>query len=106
MAMIVPLFIGIEPRIAAPTHEVITIIEIAAPPEVVWRHVLRFPDLPAPTEPLFRAGVAAPVRARADRASVTSFSSSASTMVEPIDFATTLMPRLATGILTARSSHG
>jgi hypothetical protein len=41
-----------------------TVVEIAAPPEVVWRHVVTFPDLPPPTELLFRAGVAAPTRAR------------------------------------------
>ncbi|HKC39985.1 MAG TPA: SRPBCC family protein, partial [Gemmatimonadales bacterium] len=64
MALVVPLFIGIEPRTPAATHEVITVVEIAAPPEVVWRHVVSFPDLPPPTEPLFRAGVAAPLRAR------------------------------------------
>ncbi len=64
MALVVPLFIGIEPRTAAPTHEVVTVVEIAAPPEVVWRHVVTFPDLPPPTERLFRAGVAAPLRAR------------------------------------------
>ena len=64
MALVVPLFIGIEPRTPAPTHEVITVVEIAAPPEVVWRHVVSFPDLPPPTERLFRAGVAAPFRAR------------------------------------------
>jgi hypothetical protein len=43
---------------------VVTVVEIAAPPEVVWRHVVAFPDLPPPSEPLFRAGVAAPMRAR------------------------------------------
>jgi uncharacterized membrane protein YhaH (DUF805 family) len=64
MALVVPLFIGVEPRTPAPTHEVITVVEIAAPPDVVWRHVVTFPDLPPPTERLFRAGVAAPLRAR------------------------------------------
>jgi len=64
MALVVPLFIGVEPRTPAPTHEVITVVEIAAPPEVVWRHVVSFPDLAPPTERLFRAGVAAPLRAR------------------------------------------
>jgi uncharacterized membrane protein YhaH (DUF805 family) len=64
MALIVPLYVGIEPRTAAPTHEVITVVDVAAPPDVVWQHVVTFPDLPPPTEVLFRAGVAAPVRAR------------------------------------------
>src|SRR2546423_204506 len=64
LALVVPLFLGIERRSAPPTHEVVTIVEISAPPEVVWRHVVSFPDLSPPTELLFRAGVAAPIRAR------------------------------------------
>jgi len=64
MALIVPLFVGVEPRATPPTHEVVTVVEIAAPPEIVWQHVVTFPDLPPPTEALFRAGVAAPLRAR------------------------------------------
>jgi len=64
MALLVPLFVAVEPRAAPPTHEVVTVVEIAAPPDVVWRHVVTFPELPPPTELLFRAGVAAPTRAR------------------------------------------
>jgi uncharacterized membrane protein YhaH (DUF805 family) len=64
LALVVPLFVGVEPRATPPPHEVVTVVEIAAPPEVVWRHVVSFPDLPPPTELLFRAGVAAPTRAR------------------------------------------
>ena len=64
MAVLVPLLIGVEPRATPTTHEVVTVVEIAAPPEVVWQHVVTFPDLPSPTELLFRAGVAAPMRAR------------------------------------------
>jgi len=64
MALVVPLLLGVEPRATPPTHEVVTVIEIAAPPDVVWRHVVTFPELPPPTELLFRAGVAAPMRAR------------------------------------------
>ncbi len=37
---------------------------IEAPPEVVWRHVVRFDPLPEPTEALFRAGIAYPKSAR------------------------------------------
>ena len=64
MALLIPLLVGVEPRPAPPLHEVLTIVDIAAPPEVVWRHVVTFPELPPPTELLFRAGVAAPTRAR------------------------------------------
>ena len=64
MALLMPLFLGIEPRAATTTHEVITVVEVAAPLDVVWRHVVTFPNLPPPTELLFRVGVAAPTRAR------------------------------------------
>ncbi|HEY7194194.1 MAG TPA: SRPBCC family protein [Gemmatimonadales bacterium] len=64
VALLAPLFLGVEPRVSPPTHEAVTVVEIAAPPEVVWRHVVSFPDLAPPTELLFRAGVAAPTRAR------------------------------------------
>jgi uncharacterized membrane protein YhaH (DUF805 family) len=70
MALVVPFFVGVEPRAEPPTHEVITVVEIAAPPEVVWRHVVTFPELPAATEFLFRAGVAAPLRARIEGSGV------------------------------------
>jgi len=64
LALLVPLLVGVEPRPTPPSHEVLTIVDIAAPPEIVWRHVVTFSDLPPPTEWLFRAGVAAPTRAR------------------------------------------
>jgi hypothetical protein len=64
MALLAPLFVAAEPRAAPPVHEVVTVVELAAPPEVVWRHVVSFPDLPPPTEVVFRIGVAAPTRAR------------------------------------------
>ena len=64
LALLVPLLVGVEPRTTPPSHEVLTIVDIAAPPEVVWRHVVTFPDLAPPTEWLYRAGVAAPTRAR------------------------------------------
>ncbi len=41
--------------------EATTVIEIDAPPEVVWRHVVSFPELAPPDELLFRCGVAYPV---------------------------------------------
>jgi len=64
MALLVPLFLGVEPRAAPTPHEVVTVVDIDAPLAVVWRHVVTFPDLAPPTELLFRAGVAAPMRAR------------------------------------------
>lgn len=41
-----------------------TSIDIAAPPEVVWRHVIAFAELPPPTETVFKLGIAYPTRAR------------------------------------------
>ena len=64
MALLIPLIVAVEPRLAPLAHDVVTVVEIAAPSDVVWRYVVTFPDLPPPTELLFRAGVAAPLRAR------------------------------------------
>src|SRR2546427_3511507 len=63
-ALLAPLVVLGSPRQTAPSHEVVTAVDIDAPPAVVWRHVVTFPDLPPPHEWLFRAGVAAPLRAR------------------------------------------
>lgn len=46
--------------------EVITTEEIDAPPEVVWRHVVGFTELPPPSELVLRLGVAYPLRATID----------------------------------------
>lgn len=64
--LLAPAIMGAETissRIA-PTYEVTTSLDIAAPPNVVWRNVISFPDLPPPTELPFRMGIAYPVRAR------------------------------------------
>ena len=37
---------------------------IAAPPDVVWRHVIAFSEITPPTEWIFRTGIAYPMRAR------------------------------------------
>jgi uncharacterized membrane protein YhaH (DUF805 family) len=50
-------------RPATDLREVRSAIEIDAPPDVVWRHVIAFPPLPEPSELVFRAGVAYPQRA-------------------------------------------
>jgi hypothetical protein len=70
-ALVLPLLVMLEPvRAPAPLREVVTAVEIAAPPEQVWKTVVAFPELPPPTEPLFRAGVAAPLRAHIDGSGV------------------------------------
>lgn len=50
-------------RLAPPRFEVRTSVDVEAPPEVVWRHVVTFEGLPPPHEWLFRLGIAYPVRA-------------------------------------------
>lgn len=47
----------------SPTFVVRTALDIQAPPEQVWRQVIAFTQLPPPTEILFRAGIAYPMRA-------------------------------------------
>jgi uncharacterized membrane protein YhaH (DUF805 family) len=52
---------------ATPEPPLLTVrstVEIDAPPETVWRHVVSFADLPAPTEWIFHTGIAYPIRAR------------------------------------------
>ncbi|MCX7419286.1 MAG: hypothetical protein NT013_07085 [Planctomycetia bacterium] len=62
---ILPILAGIETfQPPPPVREVVSIVEIAAPPETVWRNVVSFPDLPPPQEWFFRAGIACPERAR------------------------------------------
>ena len=63
-ALLAPLVVLASPPQTAPSHEIVTAVEIDAPPAVVWRHVVTFPELPPPREWLFRAGVAAPLGAR------------------------------------------
>ena len=61
-----PALIGAEPaaRPPAPIFAARTAVVVDAPPERVWAHVLRFPDLPPPDDAVLRSGVAYPVRAR------------------------------------------
>ncbi|HEU0107614.1 MAG TPA: hypothetical protein VFT38_15650 [Vicinamibacteria bacterium] len=67
MAMVLlplPLLAGIEvARPSPPPSEVRTTVEIAAPVDVVWRHVVTFSDLREPPAWFFRLGIAYPRRA-------------------------------------------
>jgi hypothetical protein len=47
-----------------PVFQVRTSIEIAAPPEQVWKYVVEFPPLPEPQEWYFRAGLGYPTETR------------------------------------------
>ena len=61
---------GMMPAPDPPLDQVTSVIEVDAPPEVVWRHVVSFSELPPPREALFQIGVAYPVRARIEGAGV------------------------------------
>jgi hypothetical protein len=50
--------------------EILTAIEVDAPRELVWRHVVSFAELPEPDTWLFRTGVAYPLRATIDGSGV------------------------------------
>jgi hypothetical protein len=65
LLLTLPAVMGAETAIdpEPPLLAVTTSIEIDAPPEKVWRHVLAFPPLPEPDDWLFQAGVAYPTRA-------------------------------------------
>ncbi len=62
---IVPMTMGAESaaHLAPPEWIVYSTIEIDAPPEEVWKHVIEFPAAPPPHELAFRAGIAYPIRA-------------------------------------------
>ena len=47
----------------APVYEVVTAVDVAAPAQTVWRHVVTFRDIVREPEWYFRTGIAYPVRA-------------------------------------------
>jgi uncharacterized membrane protein YhaH (DUF805 family) len=61
----VPALMGAESveGIVEPVLPVRTTIDIDAPPATVWRHVVSFSELPAPTHWIFKLGFAYPTRA-------------------------------------------
>jgi hypothetical protein len=56
----VPFDINAQP----PVYEVRSSIEIGAPPEKVWQHVVTVSEIPEPEEWYFQTGLAYPMRAR------------------------------------------
>jgi hypothetical protein len=64
-ALASPLLMGADAAVhpEPPVYAVRTAVEVDAPPEVVWRHVVSFPALPADREWLFHTGIAYPLRA-------------------------------------------
>ncbi|HYV43916.1 MAG TPA: SRPBCC family protein [Myxococcaceae bacterium] len=65
VGLALPLLSASEPveRALAPRHEVVSSVEVEAPPEMVWPNVIAFGDLPPPPELMFRAGISYPMRA-------------------------------------------
>lgn len=63
--VMLPLAAGAESMaLRPPLYEVVTSVEVDAPPEVVFRHVTSFPDLDPPHEWIFQKGISYPVRAK------------------------------------------
>jgi hypothetical protein len=65
-----PAMIGAEALVPGepPLFPVTTTIDVDAPPERVWRHVVSFSELPPPDDWIFRTGIAYPMRADIDGA--------------------------------------
>jgi hypothetical protein len=63
-----PLLDAAAPRPAS--RIVMTSIEVNAPPEAVWQHVVSFSDITSPPAWYFRTGLAYPLRARIDGSGV------------------------------------
>jgi len=63
--MAMPLWMGLDPKTEGepPLLVVRSSIEINAPPEVVWRRVVSFSEIPEQREWLFHTGIAYPIRA-------------------------------------------
>jgi hypothetical protein len=89
--VLLPLSLAIEH--ATPVGDVApapveSVVEVDAPPEVVWKRVLAFPPLAPPTETIFRAGIAAPTSATIEGSGVGAVRRcefTTGTFVEPID---------------------
>jgi hypothetical protein len=66
--LLLPASAGVEAGLTrnSTAREVSSLVEIDAPPEIVWAHVIEFPPLPEPTEWWFRAGLAYPKHASID----------------------------------------
>lgn len=47
----------------APIYEAVTAVEVRAPPQTVWKHVVQFDEIEGRPEWYFRAGVAYPIKA-------------------------------------------
>ncbi len=67
LLLALPLLMGLEAAgPGVPVRVVVSSIEIAAPPDAVWPHVVGFTELPPPHQLVFALGIAYPIRARID----------------------------------------
>lgn len=60
---VIPLMAFVEKEMTPTLTAVVTSIEIDAPPQIVWKHVIEFPPLEKPTEFIFKTGIAYPINA-------------------------------------------
>ena len=60
-----PLMLGTEAMRSDPPPllQVVTAVEVDAPINCVWKHVVEFAELPPPEEAIFKLGIAYPIRA-------------------------------------------
>jgi hypothetical protein len=84
-----PCLMGAESMVhqEAPLACVKSVVQIDAPPEVVWNNVIAFPQLQPPTEPVFHMGIAYPIGATISgkgRGAVRRCKFSTGAFVEPI----------------------
>ncbi len=65
LVIVLPMLLGIEhsSSLPVPRFQVRTSIEIAAPPEIVWKHIIQFPPITTPQEWPFQLGIAYPIEA-------------------------------------------
>jgi hypothetical protein len=66
LLLTLPAVVGAEHAMGPepPVYEVKTAVVVDAPAERVWSLVIEFPELAQPTDPVFRSGIAYPLRAR------------------------------------------
>ncbi|MDA0659052.1 MAG: SRPBCC family protein [Planctomycetota bacterium] len=86
--LLLPVLAGIEPYFqTVPEFEVMSSVDIDAPPSHVWQNVVRFTDIKAQPAWFFRLGIATPMRARIEGTGVGAIrycEFTTGTFVEPI----------------------
>src|SRR5262249_14591868 len=68
LMLFVPFFMGAEyvAHPPVPVYQVVTYVDVNAPPDEVWKNVVAFSRIDLPHEWVFRMGVAYPIEARID----------------------------------------